>query len=94
MFHPPFYNNRGSIFLFILVLIALSTSAIYVSAPKVLSETASVAEQGLVEKEIVLEKSVFVNLGDMTITLRDGTSSPVVMPIISKGKPGSYYETP
>ncbi len=38
-------------------------------------------------------KHVVVLLEAMKIELRDGTSTLATFPIISKGKPGSYYET-
>lgn len=39
------------------------------------------------------DKHVIVNLAAMTITLNNGTTTIAVYPLLSKGKPGSYYET-
>ncbi len=39
------------------------------------------------------DKHVIVNLAAMTITLNNGTATVAVYPLLSKGKPGSYYET-
>lgn len=36
---------------------------------------------------------VIVHLDDMTITLHSGTTTIASYPLVSKGKPGSYYET-
>lgn len=38
-------------------------------------------------------KHVIVHLTTMTITLKDGTTTVATYPILSQGKPGSYYET-
>ena len=38
-------------------------------------------------------KHVIVHLNDMTITLRDSTTTMETFPLLSQGKPGSYYET-
>ena len=89
MFHPI----RGSIVVILLIFLAMFTSALYVSAPHVLSdESANIPV--ITTPTPLAGKSVLVNLREMTISLRDGTSTEVSMPIISKGKPGSYYETP
>lgn len=95
MFHPV----RGSIFLIILLALALSVSVVYVSAPHILysEEIASVEKQIIQTPETptpYMGKSVVVNLNTMMIELKDGTSTVETFPIISKGKPGSYYETP
>lgn len=39
------------------------------------------------------EKHVIVNLNTMTITLNNGSTTIATYPILSQGKPGSYYET-
>jgi hypothetical protein len=39
------------------------------------------------------DKYVVVNLGTMEVSLKQGTTSLATLPIISIGKPGSYYET-
>ncbi len=38
-------------------------------------------------------KHVIIHLNDMTITLRDSTTTMETFPLLSQGKPGSYYET-
>lgn len=45
-------------------------------------------------ESLLLEKQVAIDLTNMTLTMTqaDGTSETV--PLVSKGKPGSYYETP
>jgi hypothetical protein len=56
----------------------------YVPGPLLTAE----ADQPAYEGEYVV-----VNLGDMKVTLRNGTTTLQTMDIISVGKPGSYYET-
>lgn len=95
MFHPV----RGSIFLIILLALALSVSVVYVSAPHILysEEMAKEEKQVIPETKTLapyLGKAVVVNLNTMMIELKNGTSTLKTFPIISKGKPGSYYETP
>ncbi len=93
-----FYPVRGSIFLILLIMIAVSTSVIYISATRVMSE--EISKPNLTVEEVSpievtpVGKSIVANLSDMTIELRDGTTTVAVLNIISKGKPGSYYETP
>lgn len=38
-------------------------------------------------------KHVIVNLTTMTLDLRDGTTTLVTLPVLSKGRPGTYFET-
>lgn len=38
-------------------------------------------------------KHVIIQLNEMTLTLRNGTSTIATYPLLSQGKPGSYYET-
>jgi len=38
-------------------------------------------------------KHVVIRLDAMTLELRDGTTTLSVVPVLSQGKPGSYYET-
>jgi hypothetical protein len=39
------------------------------------------------------DKHIIVHLSEMTITLENGTTTVATYPILSQGKPGSYYET-
>lgn len=45
-------------------------------------------------QEIPLEKHVAVYLDTMKLELKDGTTTLMSFPVVSKGRPGSYYETP
>lgn len=45
------------------------------------------------KEEVIEGPHVVVLLGEMRIDLKDGTSTIATYPILSKGKPGSYYET-
>ena len=47
---------------------------------------------GNVQKNIEGEY-ILIHLEQMTVELRDGTTTLSTMPIITQGKPGSYYET-
>lgn len=38
-------------------------------------------------------KHVIIQLNEMTLTLRDGTTTLAIYPLVTQGKPGSYYET-
>jgi hypothetical protein len=46
------------------------------------------------EELAVAGKHVVVVLDAMMIMLKDGETILATFPIVSKGKPGSYYETP
>lgn len=47
----------------------------------------------LPKEEIIEGPHVVVLLEDMRVELRDGTSTIASYPVLSKGKPGSYFET-
>jgi len=76
-------------------ILTLSAGIIYVIAPHVLSEEVT-PEKPLVvaANQVTSGKRVIVNLTTMKLELKNGTSTPEIVPIVSKGKPGSYYETP
>lgn len=90
-----FHLNRGSIFIIILLSLALSTGFIYVAAPyKLFSEEIIKKTEEKVAPLPYMGKSVIINLNSMTVELRNNGEMIANLPIISKGKPGSYYETP
>lgn len=90
-----FHLNRGSIFIIILLALALSTGFIYVAAPyKLFSEEIIKKTEEKVAPLPYMGKSVIINLNSMTVELRNNGEMIANLPIISKGKPGSYYETP
>lgn len=51
------------------------------------------ATVSLPKEEVITGEHVVVLLNAMRIELRNGTSTVSSFPILSKGKPGSYYET-
>lgn len=61
------------------------------SYPFLLTDDTLSAE--LRKEEVIQGRHVVALLNEMKIELRDGTTTLSVFPIISKGKPGSYYET-
>ena len=90
-----FHLNRGSIFIIILLSLALSTGFIYVAAPyKLFSEEIIKKTEEKIAPLPYMGKSVIINLNSMTVELRNNGEMIANLPIISKGKPGSYYETP
>jgi hypothetical protein len=93
------YRLHIRIFTLFFLIAALYAGMTYVSAPHVLSEIKTITNNAtsspiMAAPEKITGKQVLVNLGTMKLELLDGTSTPIVIDIVSKGKPGSYYETP
>jgi hypothetical protein len=93
-------KNSGFVAVMVLVTCAVLVSTILFFTPTTEAEIAPQAVQNESTAHTVLETLeqthstyVLVFLDTMTLEMHDGTSTPVVVPIISKGKPGSYYET-
>ena len=57
--------------------------------------TKGYTEEPIVQVTPILypDNHVVINLNDMTLILRNGTTTLTTFPILSQGKPGSYYET-
>lgn len=84
--------------------LTLSASSIwYVNSPTVtIAEKEESVTEGVEELTTALENltpnvykghHVVVRLNTMTLELKDGTTTLEILPILSQGKPGSYYET-
>lgn len=83
---------NGFITLSILAILLAFTGVWYAAAPLAYSTITSV--QPLAEpKPLYEENHVVVNLGTMKVELRTATTTVETFDILSKGKPGSYYET-
>jgi len=84
---------HGYITLGILATLLLISGAWYASSSIVKSET--LAEKAVVLAPLPLHTGnyVLVNLKEMTVKLRNGTTTLETMDIVSVGKPGNYYET-
>lgn len=78
---------------FFIAVIALSLigSSLWFMEPFLVTRAEKIPEVQ-VQKETA-GKHIVVNLDKQTVTLTDGTSTPLILPILSQGKPGSYYET-
>lgn len=77
---------------FILILTLAGSFAWFMNPPVVTkgdSESAFITEN----PSLHVGKHVVLHLEDMTLTLYDGTTTISVYPLVSQGKPGSYYET-
>lgn len=90
------FSLRHTLFLSVLVAFCVGLSFLYFPTSRVISEAPPQKEEAIEAtlppaKEV--KKHVLVHLNDMTVSLVDA-SSTVVMPIVSIGKPGNYYETP
>lgn len=85
--NKPIY---GYISIPILFFSIISGALWYITSP-----TKSEAENIPTEKKVIQHtgKYVVVHLKDMNLTLFDGTSTIATFPLVSIGKPGSYYET-
>jgi hypothetical protein len=77
----------------ILVILLVASGVWYAFSPTVQSPPAPAV---IVTKEnapLYTENYVVVDLKDMQVELRNGTTTLRSFPVLSKGKPGSYYET-
>lgn len=85
-----FYSLLGSVIITAICLI-------YTAIPHVVSEShediASEIVKDTQEREL-REPYVHIDLQAMNVTLYGTSSVEAIFPIVSKGKPGSYYETP
>jgi hypothetical protein len=86
---------HGYITLSILTILLAATGIWYAAAPLVYN-TVAVTEEILEAKEerpLYAGNHVVANLTTMKVELRNGTTTLETFDILSKGKPGSYYET-
>ena len=87
-----FKTISGFISIFLLFSIITLLSIWYFSSP-----TPTIAEKNTQSEAIILPahegKYVLIHLDTMTLELKDGATTLALLPVISKGKPGSYYET-
>lgn len=83
-------DPHGYIPISLLVIVFLITIFGYISFPKILE-----AEKDPKEDTSYLHRGnhVLIHLDQMVVELRNGTTTLATLPIVSKGKPGSYYET-
>ncbi len=88
-------RTHGYITLFVLLLIFTISIFWYVSTPKILMAEKNSTKDNIEEniQQIHTGKYVLIHLNSMSIELRDSTTTIASMPIVSIGKPGSYYET-
>lgn len=86
-------TSSGFMLIVGLVSFALVTSLVLFLIPKTEAEIYIPKDQTQVTA-VREGKAVLVFLDTMTLELHNGTTTVSVIPIISKGKPGSYYETP
>lgn len=86
---------KGHISIALLAALLVIGSVVYVSSPnRDRSAESSYTEEGALAEEALYEGNyVVVNLSDMKIYLKQGATTLEMLPIISIGKPGSYYET-
>ena len=84
----------GYITLWILVATFVASGVWYAIAPVVsVAEYEPTHEQEITSQPLFPGKFVVVHLDTMFLDLRDGTTTIATFPIVSKGKPGSYFET-
>lgn len=85
-----FKQIRGYATIILLIAGFLTTILIYFSSPKI-----SEAEKINTQKEIPIHtgKYILIHLDTMTLDLKDGVTTLQTIPLVSKGKPASYYET-
>ena len=82
-----FRNIKGFITFGILITLLALTGILYATAPFVQGKAQATP------KPLYEGKFVVVNTEAMKVELKQGTTTLATFPIISKGKPGSYYET-
>jgi hypothetical protein len=89
----PTRRIHGYITLGILILLLVITGMWYAISPTVGLGNLSYAFQVEEVKPLYEGDHIIANLRTMKLELRNGTTTIETMDIISKGKPGSYYET-
>lgn len=89
--HIPGYATIG-----IMLLPVIVSGAIYTTHQNIAKIEKTTTEQKIISEHVQplhLGKYILINLNQMTLELHNGTTTITSIPIISKGKPGSYYET-
>lgn len=76
--------------LFTLTLIA---SGLWYMSDPLVTQAEATEEPAQEELQMQVGRYVVINLDTKTLELHDGTTTITVLPILSQGKPGSYYET-
>lgn len=91
-----FNLTRGHIAIFLLLIASLLTYIISASATHVISEEKNTSKKEVptLSNNKKIDKSIYINLSDMKVRLIDGDTVAETLSIVSKGRPGSYYETP
>lgn len=93
----PKDSIHGYLTVGILMFLLFASSFLYAYSPLVERTVKAVSVVSETEKEPApypyQEEHVVVFLDDMRVELRNGTTTLANMKIVSKGKPGSYYET-
>lgn len=79
----------------LIALFLVYGSVLYVVSPTIKTVPSEISneEKDTVEQALYEGTYVVVHLRDMTVRLKQGTTTLETLPIISVGKPGSYYET-
>lgn len=90
----PVQKVHGYTTIGILIFLLAVSGIWYATSPTRYGSEAGIAAQIIEEKRPLYESEyIVVNLSSMTVELKNATGTLETFPIISKGKPGSYYET-
>lgn len=80
----------------LLILIPILIISIWYGSYVVLSDTKKITtplDSIETQKKYYSQKNILIHLNTNTLELRNGTTTLKILPLVSQGKPGSYYET-
>lgn len=93
-------RTHGYISIGIVITLLFISSVWYASSPVIYKTEALpnapssfLQQESIAEEPLYVGDHVVVSLGNMEVYLKNGTTTLETFPIISKGKPDSYYET-
>lgn len=86
-------KNKNAIISSGITLLTLVASVFWFMSPPIVTQGDTEVKEEKIIEEYYEGKHVLVDLSSMTITLKISTTTIDTLPLLSKGKPGSYYET-
>jgi hypothetical protein len=86
-------KNKNVVISSSITLLTVVASVFWFMSPPIITQGDTAVREEKIIEEYYEGKHVLVDLSSMTLTLNISTTTVAILPLLSKGKPGSYYET-
>jgi hypothetical protein len=86
-------QNKNLIITSFIFIITLSAGVRWFMTPPLVTQGETVTVEKAMPTSEIQGKNVVIYLNTMSLELRDGNTVLETLPLVSQGKPGSYYET-